>query len=109
MEKSEISYLKFWITVILSTLVGMTIAWVDSQPNWDDTGITVAMLYISSGVAGFVSPKNPWLWALLCGIWIPVAGIARNGDLMMLLVLVVTFGGAYSGSVIRKMIKGTKR
>lgn len=109
MKNSEFLNAKLWITAILSTVCGMAIALIDSQPNWDDTGITVGMLYLSSALAGFITAEKLWLWALLTGIWIPVAAITRNGDFMMLLVLLVSFGGSYSGALIRKMISSGKR
>lgn len=108
MGNFEFADIKFWITAILSTLGGMTIAWIDSQPGWDDTGITVGMLYILSALAGFFNPKKLWLWALLCGLWIPVVGILRSGDILMLLVILTTFAGAYSGGTIRKIISQKK-
>ena len=101
---ADSGFIKFWATAILSTLGGMAIAVIDMQPNWDDTGITAGMLFIVSGIAGFVSPKRFWLWALLTGIWLPVAAIARNGDIMMFIVLIFTFGGSISGSLIKKMV-----
>jgi hypothetical protein len=108
MENNVFADFKFWITASLSTLGGMAIAFIDSQPGWDDTGITAAMLFIVSGLAGFFNPKKLWLWALLCGIWIPVVGIIRRGDFMMLIVLIITFGGSFSGGLIRKMVSGQK-
>ena len=108
MEKSLLTDIKFWITAILSTLAGMIIAWIDSQPGWDDTGITAGMLFIASALAGFFYPRKAWLWAILCGIWIPVVAIQRRGDLIMFIVLIITFGGAYSGYLIRKIIKSAR-
>jgi len=108
MERSIFKYFNFWITAILSIIGGMAIAWIDSQPNWDDSGITAAMLYVVSALAGLFSPRTPWLWGLFVGLWIPVAVINRTGDPRALLVLIISFGGAYSGSLIRKMIKSTR-
>ncbi|MFN8209775.1 MAG: hypothetical protein U0T33_02245 [Bacteroidales bacterium] len=96
--------LKFWLTAFLSMLTGMLIAWIDARPGWDDTGITVAMLYLASALAGFITPQSPWLWALLTGLWIPVAAINRTGDVLMLIVLLVTFGGAYSGYLLHRIV-----
>jgi hypothetical protein len=101
-------FIKFWITAILSTLGGMAIAIIDSQPNWNDSGITAGLLFIVSGIAGFVNPKRFWLWALLTGIWIPVAAITRNGDVTMFIVMIFTFGGSFSGKLIRRMVSKEK-
>ncbi len=97
--------INFWMTAILTTLAGMAIAVIDSQPNWDDAGITAGMLFLVSGIASFVNPKKLWLWALLAGIWLPVAAIARNGDITMFIVLIFSFGGSISGSLIRRIVK----
>src|SRR5579871_6862609 len=37
--------------------LGLAIAWVDSRPRWDDTGITVGVLFITSAILGAVSPR----------------------------------------------------
>jgi hypothetical protein len=97
--------IKFWIVLILSTLAGMTIAWIDSQPGWDSTGITAVVLFVTAFAAGVLSPKRWWLWALTTGIWIPAAGLMRTGDVMMLLVLLFTFGGAFSGELVSKIFR----
>ena len=109
MKNSEILNVKLWLTAIFSTFCGMGIAWIDALPNWDDTGITAGMLFLSSALAGFITAEKLWLWALLTGIWIPIAAIARNGDVMMLLVLIISFVGSYSGGLIRKMIRSGKK
>jgi hypothetical protein len=102
-------FINFWITAILSTLAGMAIAIIDSQPGWDDSGITAGMLFIASAIAGFVSPKRFWLWALLIGIWLPVAAISRNGDVTMLIVLIFSFGGSVSGFLISRIVRREKK
>lgn len=109
MKNSEILNVRLWLTAMVSTICGMTIAWIDAQPNWDDTGITAGMLFLSSALAGFITKEKLWLWALLTGIWIPVVAITRNGDVIMLLVLIISFGGSYSGGLIRKMVSSGKR
>jgi hypothetical protein len=109
MKNSALLNIRLWLTAIFSTACGMAIAWIDALPNWDDTGITAGMLFLSSALAGFITAEKLWLWALLTGIWIPVAAITRNGDALMLLVLIISFGGSYSGGLIRKMVSSAKR
>ncbi len=106
MEKNEFPDLRSWIVATWSMLGGMIIAWIDSQPNWDDTGITAGMLFIVAGIAGYFHPKRFWFWAVLCGIWIPLVAILRRGDVLMLLVLLIPMGGSFSGTLIRRIIKG---
>ncbi len=33
--------MNFPVLLFIAVLIGMTIGWVDSRPNWDDTGVTV--------------------------------------------------------------------
>lgn len=82
--------------------VGTAITWVDSRPNWDDTGITAGALLLTSALFGAAEPRRPWVWALAVGMGIPLHGILRNGNFSMLLVLAFTFAGAYIGAALRR-------
>jgi hypothetical protein len=104
MDKKTID-LKFWIFVIFSIIAGGAIAWIDSSPGWDDTGITVGMLLITSALTGFVYQKKLWLWALLIGMFIPLLAIIRTGDFKFLLILLITFAGSYGGGLLRRAFK----
>ena len=83
--------------------LGLAIAYVDSRPNWDDTGITAAAILVSCGLLGALGPKQPWLWALAVGLWIPLFGIALSQNYGSLLALGVAFVGAYAGMALRKI------
>jgi hypothetical protein len=67
---------KILLAVALS--LGAAIAYVDSRPRWDDTGITAAALVLCSGILGAVGPSRPWLWALAVGLWIPLHALYRT-------------------------------
>jgi hypothetical protein len=84
---------------------GAAIAWIDSRPTWDDTGITAGMLFVVSGLFGVAWPRHPWIWALLIGAWIPLVAITHHQSPWSLLVLGFTFAGAYVGWGIRKVWK----
>jgi len=89
---------------VLATVVGLLIAYVDSRPTWDDTGITAFALLFSGAVFGVLGPQRPWLWALAIGVWIPLYAFVRAptpGKLAMLLVLAFPLAGAYGGMVLR--------
>jgi hypothetical protein len=84
--------------------IGLLIAYVDSRPNWDDSGITALALFTASAACGALSPKRCWLWALAIGMWIPVQSIVMSGNYSSVLVLVFSFAGAYAGLAGRKMM-----
>jgi hypothetical protein len=83
--------------------LGLLIAYVDSRPNWDDTGLTALALLACSGLCGVLGPNRPWLWALAVGVWIPLAGIAFARNYGSLLAILFAFAGAYSGMALRKL------
>lgn len=92
------------ILLVVALAVGILIAYVDSLPHWDDTGITVLALLVSSGLLGMLSPRRPWLWALAVGVWIPLVGLVVRHDPTMLIVLGFPFIGAYAGMAVRLLL-----
>ena len=88
--------------VPLALTLGVSIAYVDSSPGWDDTGVSAAAVLGASGLFGVLYPARPWLLALAVGVWIPVSGIVREFNYASLLALVFSFAGAYAGAVVRK-------
>ena len=91
---------RFWLAAIFSLAAGLMIYFIDSSSGWDDTGITVGLILISSILAGVMYSRNMWLWALMVGIWIPAVNIIKHGDIKFLIILLISFAGAYSGGLI---------
>ena len=90
---------------VVAIAAGIAIAYVDSRPHWDDTGITVFSMVAAAGICGLVAPQKPWLWALAVGMWIPAHAIATKlsaGSLTMLVVLAFPLAGAYAGAFVRR-------
>jgi len=92
------------ILAAIAVVSGLFIAFIDSRPNWDDTGITVFALLVASGLLGMLGPKRPWLWALLVGIWLPLYYIVTKHEISMLITLIFPFFGAYAGMLVRNLI-----
>ena len=88
----------------IAIAAGLAIAYIDSRPTWDDTGITAFGVLLASGALAFVSPRRPWLWALAIGIWIPLAGIFISHNFGSLIALVFAFAGAYAGMLARRLV-----
>ncbi len=94
-----------WILVVISILIGLIIAWIDTRPGWDDTGVEVGIILIGSAGCGLLSPRFAWLWALCIGIWAPLANALAHHGLASSITLVFAFVGAYGGAFIGKSIK----
>lgn len=92
------------ILFLVALAIGLLLAYVDSMPNWDDTGIIAGAVLLSCGILGFVAPQRPWLWALAVGLWLPLFHAIESGNLASLLALVFAFGGAYAGMLCRWMV-----
>ena len=92
------------ILAAVAVVSGTLIAFVDSRPTWDDTGITVFALLVVSGLLGMLGPKRPWLWALLVGIWLPIYYIGAAHNFSLLITLIFPFFGAYAGMLVRNLI-----
>lgn len=91
------------LLILIALAVGAVIGWIDTGPQWDDTGITVVMIFGSSALFGLFSPKVPWLWGVLIGSGIPAWNIVRTGNYQSLVSLAVAVIGAYSGAIIRNV------
>lgn len=94
----------FYISLVLALFSGILIAWNDSRPNWDDTAISVFLVFSSSALFGFLAGKKPWLIALAVGSWVPVFSLFQHFDFKLLLVLIPAFAGAYINFLVKKII-----
>ena len=94
----------FILSVLFACVFGIAIAWIDSQANWDDSGISAFMVLLVSMLAGYLAKQKPWLIALVVGIWIPIYGIISVQNFGSLLALLPGFIGAYTGWWIEKIL-----
>ena len=92
-----------WV-LAASMVAGGAIAFVDSRPSWDDTGITAGAMLLAAATFGFLGPQRAWRWALAVGLWIPAYALVRTpapGTLALLLVVIFPLAGAYAGRAVR--------
>ena len=92
------------ILAVAAIAVGVVIAYIDSRPAWDDTGVTAGAILIAAFVFAFVAGRRPWLWAVLVGAWVPALGIVLRGDPATLLAFAFALVGAYAGHGLRRAI-----
>jgi len=89
----------------IGLLCGLLLAVLDSLPHWDDAGILVGGLLLSSGLLALLGCRRPWLLALAVGIWIPLHDIFLSHDPRMLIVLIFPFIGAYAGWGLNRLYR----
>lgn len=85
------------VLAVLSVAAGIATAALDSRPGWDDTGITVALLFVSAFAVAAASGRRPWLWAVLVGVWTPLLEIPSTGATGSLAALAIAALGAFAG------------
>ncbi len=101
------SSIKFYILFAAACIIGYVLAKIDTSKNWDDTGITVGCILISSFVLGSIMTKFAWLWATIIGGFIFGFNIILNKNFGSAGALVFAFIGAYIGVFFRKYILNT--
>ncbi len=94
------------ILLLVAVCFGAVITYIDSRPNWDDTGITAMAILLTCVAFAFFAPNRWWLWAIAVGLWIPVLGIVRTQNFAAILALVIAFIGAFLGMLIRNAVSG---
>jgi hypothetical protein len=92
----------FWIFA-LALCAGATIAWVDTWPGWDDTGITVGAIFATAAACS-LARVSPWWIALLVAGPVVIAEIANQPA--NLVALAIAMAGAWAGFAVRRLIRG---
>lgn len=102
------------ILLALAVVAGLFIAYVDSRPTWDDTGITAGAIVLSAGLLTLLGYRRPWLIALAVGLWLPIYEIYKSHNyslpsliLFPLVILLIASIGAYGGWLVRLGIQKT--
>ena len=85
---------------------------MDTRPGFDDTGVLVALLVISTFIAVLVDGSGRILraamLAVLVGIWVPLLEVAPPGSTGSLLALVFAAIGAGAGVVSIRAARGSR-
>jgi uncharacterized membrane protein len=86
----------------LAIIGGLAIAYMDSRPGYDDTGVAAVLLISVAAVAAAIGGTRPWLWAILVGAWTPLIEIPGGGSTGSALALVFAGLGAAVGFLARR-------
>ncbi len=89
------------VLLAVGIVLGLLLAYIDSRPTWDDSGILAGGLVVSAGLLTLLGFRRPWLAALAAGLWMPLYDIYRSHDFTMLIVLIFPLLGAYAGWAAR--------
>jgi hypothetical protein len=90
------------LLAVAAAFIGLAIAYVDSRPAWDDTGITVSLILLTAAMVAGLSGRRPWLWAVLIGAWLPIFEFSgRSGPASLLALLVAAVGSAAGYALAR--------
>ncbi len=85
--------------------IGVGVAFIDSSPGWDSTGITAGLVFLGAGAAAAIGRDRPWLWALLVGLPTPILETVRDGNVGSWLALVFAALGAAVGWAIARAVR----
>ncbi len=92
------------LLAVVAVALGVAIAWVDSRPSWDDTGITAISLLGAAAITAALSGRRPLVWAFLVGAWTPLLEIPASGDTASLLALGFAVAGSLIGYGLARLI-----
>lgn len=82
--------------------IGLAIGYVDSRPTWDNAGITVSLILLTSAMVAGLSGRRPWLWAMLIGVGVPVfETFGRGGPASFVALVVAALGSAIGYGLAR--------
>jgi hypothetical protein len=99
-----------WLGVAFAVAAGLAIAWVDSRPGFDATGITVTTLVLAASLAVIIGGIRSFGPALLCGclagIWIPLLEIGGPAGPASLVGLILAIAGATVGAAAMRIFGG---
>ncbi|HJW22410.1 MAG TPA: hypothetical protein VJ506_08285 [Candidatus Limnocylindrales bacterium] len=90
--------------IALGLAVGLTVAWLDSRPGWDDAGITTGLLVAGGAVVAVIDGRRPWLWTALVGGPLPVVEVPGSGSAAPFVALLFAAIGVTIGILIRRAV-----
>ncbi len=93
--------------IILFTcmIVGFLLARMDTQPHWNDSGITAMSVLVSSFLFGMLQPSQALLSALIIGGFVFFFNAFYAHTYGSVIVLVFSFAGAYAGVVAKNVTR----
>ncbi|GJQ36516.1 MAG: hypothetical protein HS100_07620 [Anaerolineales bacterium] len=85
----------------IAAIAGLFSLYVDTRPNWDDTGVLAMGILFVCGMLALFGFQRPWVLALAVGAWIPLHGILISHNYGSIIAIIIAFIGAYAGWAFR--------
>lgn len=97
---------------LFSLFNGLLIAFIDLGAG--EVQVPALLLLAFTFFVGFASPRAPWRWGIVTGMWVPVfhiirmsieknSGVSLPEDLGSFLALAFAFAGSYGGSFLHRI------
>ena len=93
---------------VASLVLGLTIAYINSRPSWDD-GIIAGALFAAAFVIALLAGRRPWLWGLLVGICLPVWALPTGVDPALFAGLPFAIVGSFAGYGLSRTLRTSLR
>ncbi len=90
---------RFLAATAIAVPSGLAIAWVDTRPHWDDTGITAGAVIVAAGLSTFLGLRW-WASALIVACPLLLAEVPKAGW-RLLIVLALAVLGSLLGRALR--------
>ena len=91
-----------WPAWLAAVAAGSAIAWVDSRPGWDATGITVGTILLVSASLAWWRPRHAWRWGLVVGGGVPLAEAVPAHNAASTAALGFGLAGSLAGWALRR-------
>jgi hypothetical protein len=90
------------IAPAIGLVVGLGIGYVDSRPNWDDTGITAGAVFLVAAVLAAARPSVSWLTGLSVGLPVLAMNALLHSNYGSAIAVVISLAGSGVGYVVGK-------
>jgi len=91
------------IGAIVGLAAGCLIAWMDTRPGWDDTGVTAGALFLAAALSGLMGARW-WLGPLLVAGPVLLAEQPTVGSAAFLILAIAVVGFA-AGAALRRAFR----
>ena len=92
---------------VFALAAGGVIAWVDTRPGWDDTGVTAGALLIVTGLAALAGLR--WWIAAALGVGPLLLAEIGSAGWGLALAPAIAVVGALGGALLRRVAAGPRR